>query len=447
MPTINLGRRELDALTREQAALCQDARRAVTYYDAKLSGFGVRFHATGKAAFILEYRPIGGGRKAGKKRLTIGAPETMKLETAKEAARDMLARIRLGADPAAERQAQRGAETVAELFDAYLREYCEPKLKRRTAELYAAYVRRYIKPELGTRKAEAITDSDVARLHRKIGAHKAPAKARPGAANRVLVFVSGCYSWASGEGKKLPKAHPNPAKGIKRFPENPRERYLSDAELARLGEALRLAETTGIPWTPKESPNAKHAPKPKNRLVTFDPWAIAAIRLLMFTGCRLREILHLRWADVDLERGFLFLPDSKTGAKPIYLNAPALDILNNLQRVGVYVIAGESAGTKDEKPRADLQRPWARVIEHAGLTGLRIHDLRHTFASNAAASGASLLVIGRLLGHRDIETTSRYAHLADDPVRAANDKTGARMKAAMERREAQVVPLREGAVT
>ena len=224
----------------------------------------------------------------------------------------------------------------------------------------------------------------------------------------------------------------NPVRGVARFPKSGRERFLTSAELDRLGGALREAETVGIPWTvdPTKA-GAKHAPKEENRSNRLSPHAGAAIRLLLFTGCRLREILGLRWNDVDLERGVLFLSDSKTGRKTVVLNAPAMAVLTELPRTGTYVIAGEDAGTDDEKPRADLKRPWAAVQTHAKLDGVRLHDLRHTHASFGAAGGLGLPIIGKLLGHKRAATTARYAHLDIDPLRRASEHIGGRLAAAL----------------
>jgi integrase len=147
----------------------------------------------------------------------------------------------------------------------------------------------------------------------------------------------------------------------------------------------------------------------------------------MLTGCRLREILHLRWQDIDFERGVLNLPDSKTGQKKVLLAGSALAILSDLPRSGVYVIAGNDP----EKPRADLHRPWARIIKHAGLDGLRLHDLRHSYASIGAASGIGLPALGKLLGHNNPSTTQRYAHLADDPLRRASEEIANTIAAAI----------------
>lgn len=202
----------------------------------------------------------------------------------------------------------------------------------------------------------------------------------------------------------------NPTRGIERFKEESRERFLSSDELERLGASIRLAETTGIPWVIDDTKNSKHPPKSK-RETAIGEHAAAAIRLLVLTGARLKEILHLRWEHVDLERGLLLLPDSKTGKKTIVLNAPAVAILTDLPKVGGYVIASDSAGTENEKPSADLKRPWAVVVRHARLDGVRLHDLRHNFAAFGAGEGMGLPIIGKLLGHTQPQTTARYAHL------------------------------------
>jgi integrase len=145
----------------------------------------------------------------------------------------------------------------------------------------------------------------------------------------------------------------------------------------------------------------------------------------------LREVLHLKWEHVDFERGLLLLPDSKTGKKTIVLNAPALSLLEGLTRVGIYVIAGDSAATINERPRADLKRPWTAVSRRADLDGVRLHDLRHNFASFGAGGGMGLPIIGKLLGHTQPQTTARYAHLHADPLRRASDAIGATIAAAM----------------
>jgi integrase len=220
----------------------------------------------------------------------------------------------------------------------------------------------------------------------------------------------------------------NPARGIDKFKESRRERFLTGEELERLGSAIREAETIGIPWTVDESrPRAKHVPKAA-RITKINPSAAAALRLLLFTGCRLREILHLRWEYVDVQRGCLFLPDSKTGRKTVILNAPALAVLNGLERMSPYVVPGDDPC----QPRHDLKRPWDAVTKRADLTGVRLHDLRHTYASFGAGSGLGLPVIGRLLGHTQAATTARYAHLDNDPLRRASETIASQISAALD---------------
>ncbi len=246
----------------------------------------------------------------------------------------------------------------------------------------------------------------------------------------MLAVVGSLYAFAA-KRKILPVGF-NPAGGIEQFPEKGRERFLTADELIRLGAAVREGETVGLPYDIDETkPTAKHAPKEARRRTKIGPYAAAAVRLLILTGARLREILNLKWKHVDFERGLLLLADSKTGKKAIVLNAPALDILANLPRVGAYVIAGQAAGSDQDRPRSDLNRPWRAIVKRAGLTGLRLHDLRHTHASVGAGLGLGLPIIGKLLGHTQPSTTARYAHLDADPLRRASEHIGSHLAAAM----------------
>ena len=277
------------------------------------------------------------------------------------------------------------------------------------------YFRVHILPVLGVRKAREITLADVAKLHRKIGAKT------PVTANRVVALMSAMFSWAARLGG-VPEDF-NPVRGITRYREQGRERFLSSDEVVRLGEALREAETVGLPWTIDDSrATVKHVPKKKRRTMV-SPFATAAVRLLLLTGCRLREILNLRWEEFDRERGMLFLPDSKTGRKPVILSGPALAVLDNIPRAGDFVIAGQRAN----RARHDLKRPWEAIRQRAGLRPIRLHDLRHSFAATGAASNLGLPVIGKLLGHKRAETTSRYAHIAADPLKVAADAIASRL--------------------
>jgi integrase len=298
-------------------------------------------------------------------------------------------------------------------------EHVEPKRKTGTAGFYRDIFDRIVKPAVGTTKADKLTRLQVGKLHSSLSD-------TPFQANRVLAVVGSMYAFAGRAGIVPESTHP--ARGIDKFKECRRERFLTGEELERLGGAIREAETTGIPWTVDETkPTAKHLPKAK-RSTKIAPSAAAALRLLLFTGCRLREILHLRWEHVDFERGCLFLPDSKSGRKTVILNAPALAVLNALERISPYVVPGDDP----EQPRHDLKRPWGAVTKRAGLIGVRLHDLRHTYASFGAGGGLGLPIIGRLLGHAQVATTARYAHLDNDPLRRASESIAGRIAAALD---------------
>ena len=393
--------------------------RAVIAYDDQLAGFGVRVAPSGALSWFVEYRPGAGGRQVAKKRHTFGSREFTP-EQARQTAKELLASIALGNDPAAARKTERDSETFREFAQRYLREEAAAKLKPGTVVNYEIAVRKHANPLIGSMKLKNITTSDVAKIHAKVGL------THPMTANRVMECISSIYRYAA-ISNVVPFGH-NPTKGIRAFREQRRERFLSSDELARLGSAIREAETVGISYDVDMSkPNSKHAPKPENRLIKIDAYTAAALRLLILTGARLREILHLKWDYVDLQRGLLLLPDSKTGRKAIVLNGPAIAIIGELVRQGDYVIAS----SEENIPKADLKKPWATISKRAGLTGVRLHDLRHTHASVGAGAGMSLHIIGKLLGHKQASTTMRYAHLDFNPLRHASDQIGNSIAAAM----------------
>lgn len=418
-------------------------RRAGRYiiFDTEIRGFGLRVFPSGQKSWVFEYKVDGGGRKASTKRVTIGKSDEFTPDEARKIADKLRSRVKVGQDPQAEKIEHRQAPTVAALAQAFLADHVEPKRKTSTKSHYADVVNRIIIPALGAVKAKSLSHTKVARLHLDWSA-------KPYQANRVVAVLSSMYTFGSRHGL-VPKGY-NPADDIEKFKERARERLLSPVELERLGEAIRIAETDGIPWEIDPSKKTKHVPKSKRETVIGEH-AAAALRLLILTGARLREILHLEWAQVDLERGLLLLADSKTGKKTIVLNAPAMEVLSGLNRIGRYVIAGDSAGMKDEKPRSDLKRPWAMVRRHAGLDDLRIHDLRHNFASFGAGGGMGLPIIGKLLGHTQAATTQRYAHLDADPLRRASNAIGSTIAAAMgegrkgRKKSAEVIPIRKDA--
>jgi integrase len=423
MPTVKLTKRTVDA--------AEPRSTRWELWDAELRGFGVRIQPSGLKTFFVRYRAGAGGREAPKEFFPIGRyGEHLTPDEARRRAREVLGAVARGENPAEARRKDRQADTVAQIAGAFMAEHVRPKRKPSTAAHYQHVLDAYVLPDLGKRRAAEVTLSDIDRLHGRL-------EATPSIANYVVAVVGSMFTWA-GKRHRVPSGH-NPAAGIERYDEKRRERYLSGAELQSIGAALRLAETDGLPWEPDPTKKTKHAPKrPEARRIRIDAGAAAAIRLLIFTGARLREILHLRWHEVDFERGLLLLPDSKTGQKTIILNAPALTVLNSLPRAGQFVIAGDRA----DKPRSDLKRPWASVSKAAGVSGVRVHDLRHTHASVGAGAGLGLPVIGKLLGHTQPATTARYAHLDADPLRRPSERIGASLAAAMDGSSGEVVPLR-----
>jgi integrase len=317
-------------------------------------------------------------------------------------------------DPTRERKAKLAAHraaaeapTLAEFADRYINEYAKPYKKPRTVEEDERNLRLHIKPALGKLKLKDLTPAHIAKFH-------ASGRDTPTNANRCRALLSHVFKMAEVWGERSPGS--NPCRYIEKFRERKRERFLSADELVRVADALERAEG-------KEPPSA-----------------IAAIRLLILTGCRPSEILSLQWEWIDFERGCLSLPDSKTGAKTVPLGAPALRALAALlrQESRPYVLPAE----RGDGHFIGIQKPWQRVRGAAGLDDIRLHDLRHSFASIAVSGGDSLYLVGKILGHRQSRTTERYAHLKDDPLRAVANRTSERIAAIMRGgRGTKVVPM------
>jgi integrase len=420
MPKDRVSKRSVDAL------VCPPQKDRIFLWDDALSGFGVAAFPSGKKTYVAQFRKDGRSR-----RVAIGNHGRLTPEEARSQAKKMLGQVEQGADPVDERRKARAVRTLREVADEFMQAHVEAKRKQHTKENYRAILDRQILPAIGNKRIVDLRLYDVTQLHRRLS--KAPY-----AANRAVAIVSSIWNWAAKSGEVV--FADNPAKGVERFPERKRERFLTREEFGRLGDALREAETTGLPWTVDETvPTAKHIPKAERR-TRIDEHASGAIRLLILTGARLREILHAKWESVDLERGVIFLADSKTGAKPVYLSAAAQEVLASLKHIegNPYIIPGAGA----DAPRADLKKPWAAVTGSAGLEGVRLHDLRRSFASFGAGASLGLPIIGKLLGHSQPATTARYAHLDADPMHRAVDTIGSTISAAMDRRKlAEIVPL------
>jgi integrase len=424
MPRGRITKRAVDALQ------CPAGRDRDFLWDDALAGFGVAAFPTGRKVYVAQYRQNGRSRRA-----NIGEHGRLTPDEARSQAKTILGAVETGADPIAERRAAREAPTFGEVARDFLALHVAVKRKPRTFQAYDVLLRKHIVPAIGGARIAEVRRADVARLHSRMSG-------APGAANRTIALVSAIWNWAAR--RQIVSFDANPAKGLERNRETRSERFLTTNEFARLGSALAEGETTGLPYAVDETkPGAKHAPKPDKRRSKLDPFAVAAIRLLILTGARLREILDAQWQHVDCERGIIFLQDSKTGKKPVYLSAAAQAVLADLPRIegNPHVIAG----AKDGAPRADLKKPWRAVTRAAGLSGVRLHDLRHSFASIGAGASMGLPVIGKLLGHSQAATTHRYAHLDADPMRRAAETISATIDAAMRGEKAgNIVALAKG---
>lgn len=348
-------------------------------WDAELGGFGVRVRPSGRKVYLVQYRAGGRSRRIG-----LGTHGSVTADQARRHARDLLGRIARGDDPAEEIRTSRLAPTLAALCDRFMNEHVVHRCKPSTQAEYRRSIDLFIKPRIGGFKLVDVKRADIAQLHHDL-------RHIPFQANRTLGVLSKMFNLAELWG--LIPDGTNPCRHVKKYPEPRRQRFLSPDEYQRLWSTLAEFEA--------EQPTMRAA--------------IIAVRLLALTGCRLGEVQRLRWEHVHSEK--LKLPDGKTGARTVYLGPEAVAVLNAIPRLpdNPYVITGIKPG----QHLTDMQRPWRRIRARAGLDDVRIHDLRHSFASTAVANGESLPMIGKLLGHKQVQTTARYAHLADDPVHAA----------------------------
>jgi integrase len=382
------GRRDAARRERLTKAIVDGFGPAVTEYtvwDVDVRRLGLRVLPTGSKVYVLRLRQD--GRQRWVKIGHHGDPWTP--ETARREAQRVLGLAAAGKDVTLPRERAREQPTMKAFAERFMGEYAAAHLKPSSQEVYQFIIDNHVVPALGKLRVDRVQRADVEALHLKL-------QATPTAANRTLVLLHGMFERAEAWG--LRPQNSNPAQGIRYYRERKRSRFLSAAEFARLGQTFRELEG-------RES-----------------PFVLAAFKLLMVTGCRCSEIFRLRWDEVDLDRGVLNLKDSKTGPKTVALSEAALVILGGLPRVAgnPYVIVGWKHG----QPYFGETKTWARIRTKAGLDDLRIHDLRHAFASVAISnSGASLALVGGALGHSSSASTGRYAHLAQDPVRAVSETT------------------------
>ena len=373
---LRITKRTVDALRVEN----EDA----VFWDRDLPGFGVRVHATGRKVYVVQSRG-----PSGLKRVSLGRHGDLSAEEARKQAAGVIDRIKRGEEPFPTSPVSE--LTVAGLAERYLRVHVAVHCKPKTAQLCRSVLDRHILPALGHKEVGAVGREDVAELHNRL-------RGTPYMANTAVGILSKMYRLA--ETWDLAPAGRNPCRSVRNYRERSRERFLTPEEFRRLGRALREAEAESASWLP----------------------VIAAIHLLLLTGCRKGEILTLRWDDVDRTTGELRLRDAKSGPRMVPLTAPVIKVLDGIPRGedNPWVIPGRKPGAH----LPDLAYYWGRIAARAGLYGVRIHDVRHSYASRALALGESLSVIGRLLGHAKVGTTARYAHLVRNAEKEAAGRVG-----------------------
>ncbi len=388
---VRLNQRDIDALQPQAGA-------QYVAWDATVPGFGVRVSPAGTKTFVLKYR-LKSGRVRWK---TIGRVSDLTLAEARGHATDDRGTVARGKDPLAENDRVRGAATVTETAKRFLSEYVVDRAPS-TLRSYKQTIDSYIRPWLGAIPLIDLSHADVEKLHHRL-------RGTPYAANRAVAVLSKMCSWA--------KIQPNPCKGIDLHAEKKRSRYLSPDEYAKIGKALRDGRKTGA----------------------YASAALTGIELLLLSGCRPNEIASLQWSFIDLERGVIQLPESKTGAKPVFLSAPAIKLLKKWPKFAEseYVFPGNGRRQKGEHMHAStLTHTFQALREAAGLDDdLRLYDAcRHSYASVAISDhGMSLAQIGEQLGHSQAQTTKRYAHLHDTTGRQNANAIGGTISAALKRR-------------
>ncbi|MBF0429283.1 MAG: tyrosine-type recombinase/integrase [Magnetococcales bacterium] len=407
-------------LTKTAVDGAQPGDRDIFLFDLEVMGFGLKVTPSGRKVYIVQYRINGA-----KKRVMIGvhgSPWTP--EQARTEAKRLLGLVADGQDPAESKAQAKAMPTMEEICDIYLREGTALK-KASTLAIDRGRIERHIKPLLGKKRVDQITRADVQRFMNAVASGQTADDIKTGPRGRAIVtggqgtatrcmgLLGGIFTFAVERGLR----EDNPVHGVKKFPGQRRERFLTGEELARLGDALLEAEQEGV-----------------------NPVAINAMRLLLLTGMRRGEVLTLEWSHVDMERCCLRLPDSKTGQKIVHVGAAALEVLARLSRLegNPFCFPGAVEGHS----LVGLPRIWRKIRERAGLSDVRIHDTRHGFASVGVISGMGLPVVGALLGHKTPAMTARYAHLSDDPVKLAADRISGTIAAALNGTpKAEVVPL------
>ena len=350
------------------------------FWDSELPGFGIRVYPTGRKVYVVQTRANGKS-----KRFTVGRHGDIAPDQARRAAAKIIGRLKAGLPPV-EKEPE-PEPTVAHLAERYEREYVAMHCKPNTIKHYGLMLKKHIVPGLGGLRVSEVEKKHILKF--QFGLSHMPT-----VANRTVDILVKMFNMAELWEMRPPGR--NPCRSVRRYKVEPhKERFLTPGDLARLGRTLDIA--------------------PEKRLASRH--AAAAIRLLVLTGCRRNEIMGLAWDDLDFEAGEMRLADSKAGPRIVPMPPAAVEALAALPRTpdNPWVFPGRKKGTH----QTNINDSWNRIRKHAGLDGVRLHDLRHTFASRALALGEGLPMIGELLGHRQVNTTARYAHLARESIRAS----------------------------
>lgn len=390
-------------------------------WDENLRGFGVRLQPSGIKSFLVQYRNAGGRSR----RMTLGRYGVLTVDEARKRAREVLAAVAKGNDPVADKQSHRTAPTFAELTKQYLTEHVDRRNAATTAKEVRRVLDRDVLPALGSMKAINVTRADILKLHRSMSD-------RPRHANLVVSILSKVFNLA--EIWSIRPAGSNPCKSIPRYPENSRERFLSADELGRLGRAMALAESEGLPWVVKPDAKGKHLPKDtETHRSAVCREAINIIRLLLLTGARRGEIVSLQWDHVDLDRQTIALPGRKGGARRAHpVSTAAIELLKGINAVdGSPWVFPRPLDSKHHVSVEVVSNAWQRIRRHAGLDDARLHDLRHTVGTYAGQAGVNAFLVRDLLRHKTTLTTNRYVNRDDSPLRDISDHVGERILAGL----------------
>ena len=360
-------------------------------WDSQVKGLGIRINSSGKKTFILKYR-LGHGRKAKVRKPLIGVYGVVRTEQARLISREWLLKSSKGIDPCKQKK---DSITIKEFSNQYIEQYAVNRKKKSSVKEDRRLIRTRLLPNFGSIRVNELMKEDVIKYYHSIN-HT------PIIANRFLALFSCMMNLAEKWG--IRPMNTNPCKYIDRYPENKRDKYLTMEDLEKVGKAMQAL---------------KHQES---------HYALSAIKMIMVTGCRTGEILNAKWEYIDFHESKLNLPDSKTGARTIHLSPSAIDILNSLPRHAGYVFRSP----RQNKRLTTLRCLWKKICKLTELKDFRLHDLRHTYASFAVSGGFSLPIIAKMLGHADIKTTERYAHLHQDPVNKAIDDVSLKIKKVME---------------